>query len=133
MIEPRSSVRRRCSRIATTWVDVRLFSDEDELGRLSAIGDALPLRHVLDEINRRADERQRAGDDRNIGEIRVDELTDAVLQDQTRLAHPATRRRQCRLVQPARLQVHQSAERLRRVHPVRRKDRRDQLRRRHHR
>jgi hypothetical protein len=59
--------------------DVRLFSDEDELARLSAIGDVLPLRHVLDEINRRADERQRAGDDRTIGEIRVDELTDAVL------------------------------------------------------
>jgi hypothetical protein len=61
--------------------DVRLYPDEDEMATLSACTDAWTGRQLMDEVNRRADARKRAGDPRNIGQCRIAALTEAVFGD----------------------------------------------------
>jgi hypothetical protein len=61
--------------------DVRLYPDEDEMATLSACTDAWTGRQLMDEVNRRADARKRAGDPRSLGQCRIAALTEAVFGD----------------------------------------------------
>lgn len=63
--------------------DVRLRNAEDEMALLLASGDAWTSRQIMDELNRRADEKRREGDDRNLGQLRFGSLAEKVLGEDT--------------------------------------------------
>lgn len=69
----------RARRAKVRRSDVKLYRDEDEMSALVATGDAWTNRRLMDEINRRADAMQRAGDDRRLGELRMAALAQALL------------------------------------------------------
>jgi hypothetical protein len=71
--------RERAAKAKQQHTDVKLFSDEDEMSRLVATGDAWTNRRLMDEINRRADALKRAGDPRPLGELRFAALSAAML------------------------------------------------------
>ena len=71
--------RERADEARKERSNVRLRPEEDMLAALCATGDAWDLRQTMDELNRRADAKKRAGDDRGLGELRVASLTEAVL------------------------------------------------------
>src|SRR4051812_15725917 len=59
--------------------DVTFRSDEDMMAALTARTDAWTARQTMDEINRRADEMRRNGDERTLGELRIAALAKALL------------------------------------------------------
>src|SRR5439155_6161709 len=59
--------------------DITLRPDEDMMAALVARTDAWTARQTMDEINRRADEMRRAGDERTLGELRVAAVARALL------------------------------------------------------
>jgi hypothetical protein len=61
--------------------DVTLRSDEDMMAALVARSDAWTARQIMDEINRRADELRRDGDERTLGELRMAAFAAALLGD----------------------------------------------------
>jgi len=68
---------------AKKQADVRFRSEPDEMATVSAYGDVWTQRQIMDEIDRLAEEMQRAGDDRNVGERRMGALSKAVLGEDT--------------------------------------------------
>jgi hypothetical protein len=59
--------------------DVTFRPDEDMMAALVARTDTWTARQAMDEINRRADALRRSGDSRNLGELRVAALAQALL------------------------------------------------------
>jgi hypothetical protein len=75
--DPDGAVERAVQ--AKADADVRLFADEDEMATLLAYGPAPTLQQVRDRIDGRARQLKDAGDSRNLGQLRVAALQEAVL------------------------------------------------------
>lgn len=76
-IDP-AGAEERCRRAQRERSDVKAYADEDGIGSLVATGSGMLTRQMMDEVNRRADERKRAGDPRRLGEVRFAVMTELV-------------------------------------------------------
>jgi len=63
--------------------DVQLYGEANEMATLSSYGPAVTLKQVRDALDARARQLKEAGDPRNLGQLRIQALSDAVLGGDT--------------------------------------------------
>ena len=85
-LDPEGAAARAAS--AKKTADVTFRPEEDEMATVNAYGDAFTARQVMDELNKRADEMQRAGDERSVGERRMGAFAKALLGEDVTLDEP---------------------------------------------
>lgn len=61
--------------------DVRLYGESDEMATVAAYGPAVTMTQVRDRLDARARQLKQAGDPRNVGQLRIEALRQAVLGD----------------------------------------------------